>query len=57
MDTLSAILIGIALFVAFVLLTAYFMKSTLYMNMQSKVEEENSESEKDEDNVKNKNGN
>ena len=34
MDLLTVILIAVAAFAIFVLLTAYFMKSTLYMNKQ-----------------------
>lgn len=35
MDALTVILIAVAAFVIFVLLTAYFMKSTLYMNKEA----------------------
>ncbi|SFM76559.1 hypothetical protein [Methanolobus profundi] len=41
MDTLSAILIGIALFVAFVLFTAYFLKSYIVMNSMEKAAKSN----------------
>ncbi len=34
MDLLTVILIGVAVFVIFVLLTAYFMKSSLHMNKE-----------------------
>lgn len=48
MDALSAILIGIALFVAFVVLTAYFLKSYIVMNsIQSSNESDSSAENED----------
>lgn len=48
MDALSAMLIGIALFIVFVLLTAYFFKSYIIMNSMEKAAQSKSSAE-DED--------
>lgn len=42
MDTLSVILVAIALFAVFVLLTAYFLKSSIVMNSINKGTVDNS---------------
>lgn len=58
MDLLTASLIGLAVFVVFVLLTAYFMKSTLYMNKEeSKAKLKNEIGDKDNDTTKKDDGN
>ncbi|WP_406670484.1 hypothetical protein V7O67_00390 [Methanolobus sp. ZRKC4] len=58
MDLLTVILIAVAAFVIFVLLTAYFMKSTLYMNKEaSKAELMNEIEDKDNDTTKKDDGN
>ncbi len=58
MDLLTAILIGLAVFVVFVLLTAYFMKSILYMNKEENKAKLNSGIEdKDNDTTKKDDGN
>ncbi|MBP1910679.1 hypothetical protein [Methanolobus bombayensis] len=52
MDLLTAILVGVAAFVIFILLTAYFMKSALYMNKEVSKTKQKRESENNKDAVK-----
>ena len=58
MDLLTSSLIGLVVFVVFVLLTAYFMKSTLHMNKEeSKAKLNSGIEDKDNDSTKKDDGN
>lgn len=58
MDLITVLLIAVAAFVIFVLLTAYLMKSTLYMNKELEKAKLKKEAEgKENDSTKKDNGN